>query len=77
MKQNGVVCKPGPALIFFIFQFEYLISGPKSYWDLHVIKLLFFYLNLFSDYFILTLQQCFDAILMFKRAMSSRYLLSF
>ena len=33
MKRNGVVCKPGPALLFFIFQFEYLISGPKSYRD--------------------------------------------
>ena len=31
MKQNGVVCKPGPALLLFIFRFEYLISGPKSY----------------------------------------------
>ena len=27
MKQNGVVCWPGPALLFFIFRFEYLISG--------------------------------------------------
>ena len=33
MKQNGVVCQPGPALLFFIFRFEYLISGPKSYRD--------------------------------------------
>ena len=33
MKQNGVVCLPGPALLFFIFGFEYLISGPKSYLD--------------------------------------------
>ena len=33
MKQNGVVCKPGPALLLFIFRFEYLISGPKSYRD--------------------------------------------
>ena len=33
MKQNGVVCLPGPALLFFIFRFEYLISGPKSYRD--------------------------------------------
>ena len=33
MKQNGVVCKPGPAHLFFIFRFEYLISGPKSYRD--------------------------------------------
>ena len=31
MKQNGVVCLPGPAFLFFIFRFEYLISGPKSY----------------------------------------------
>ena len=30
MNQNGVVCQPGPALLFFIFQFEYLITGPKS-----------------------------------------------
>ena len=29
MKQNGVVCQPGPAFLFFIFQFEYLISGLK------------------------------------------------
>ena len=33
MKQNGVVCYPGPALLFFIFRFEYLISAPKSYRD--------------------------------------------
>ena len=33
MKQNGVVCEPGPALLFFIFRFEYLISGPLSYRD--------------------------------------------
>ena len=31
MKQNGVVCQPGPALLFFIFRFENLISGPKRY----------------------------------------------
>ena len=31
MKQNGVVCWPGPALLCFVFRFEYLISGPKSY----------------------------------------------
>ena len=24
---------PGPALLFFIFRFEYLIWGPKSYRD--------------------------------------------
>ena len=33
MKQNGVVRQPGPVLLFFIFWFEYLISGPKSYRD--------------------------------------------
>ena len=33
MKQNGVVCYSGPALLFFVFRFEYLISGPKSYRD--------------------------------------------
>ena len=33
MKQNGVFCQPGPALLFFLFQFEYLISGLKSYRD--------------------------------------------
>ena len=33
MKRNGVVCYPGPALLFFIFRFEYLISGPKSHRD--------------------------------------------
>ena len=33
MKQNAVVCQPGPALFFLIFRFEYLISGPKSYRD--------------------------------------------
>ena len=33
MKQNGVVCEPGPLHLFFIFRFEYLISGPKSYRD--------------------------------------------
>ena len=27
MKLNGVVCQPGPSLLFFIFRFEYLISG--------------------------------------------------
>ena len=31
MNQNGVICLPGPALLFFVFRFEYLISGPKSY----------------------------------------------
>ena len=33
MKQNGVVCQPRPALLFFLFRFENLISGPKSYRD--------------------------------------------
>ena len=33
MEQNGVVCQPGRALLFFIFRFEYLFSGPKSYRD--------------------------------------------
>ena len=33
MKQNGVVFWPGPALVFFLFLFEYLISGPKNYRD--------------------------------------------
>ena len=33
MKQNGVFCLPGPALLFFLFRFEYLISDPKSYRD--------------------------------------------
>ena len=33
MKQNGVVCQPGFALSFFVFRFEYLISGLKSYRD--------------------------------------------
>ena len=33
MIQNGVVCYPGPALLLFIFRFEYLITGPKSYRD--------------------------------------------
>ena len=33
MKQNGLVCLPGPTLLFFIFRFQYLISGPKSYRD--------------------------------------------
>ena len=33
MKQNGVVCWPGPALLCFISRFEYLILGPKSYRD--------------------------------------------
>ena len=33
MKQSGVVCQPGPALLFFVIPFEYLISGPKSYRD--------------------------------------------
>ena len=28
-----VVCQPGLALLFFIFRFEYLISGPKRYRD--------------------------------------------
>ena len=31
MKQNGVICQPGLALLFFVFRFEYLISGLKSY----------------------------------------------
>ena len=33
MKQNRVVCSPGPGLLLFIFRFEYLISGPKSFRD--------------------------------------------
>jgi len=33
MKQNGVICQPGLALLFFVFRFEYLISGQKSYRD--------------------------------------------
>ena len=33
LKQNGVFCWPGPALLFFILRTEYLISGPKSYRD--------------------------------------------
>ena len=33
MKQKGAVCSPGPALLFFVFRFENLISGPKSYRD--------------------------------------------
>ena len=31
MKQNEVVCQPEPALLFFIFRFKNLISGPKRY----------------------------------------------
>ena len=30
-KPNGLVYQPEPALLFFRFSFEYLISGPKSY----------------------------------------------
>ena len=33
MKQNGAVNWPGPALLFFIFRFENLISGPNCYRD--------------------------------------------
>ena len=33
MKQIGAFCWPGPALSFFLFRFEYLISGLKSYRD--------------------------------------------
>ena len=33
MKHFGVFCKPGSALLFFSFRFEYLISDPKSYRD--------------------------------------------
>ena len=33
MKQNGAVNWPEPALSFFIFRFENLISGPKCYRD--------------------------------------------
>ena len=33
MKQNGAVNQPEPALLFFIFRFENLISGPKCYRD--------------------------------------------
>ena len=33
MTQNGAVCLPAPALLFFIFRFEDLISGPKRYRD--------------------------------------------
>ena len=30
MKQNGVVCQPGPALLFLIVRFEYLISASRK-----------------------------------------------
>ena len=30
-KQNRLVCQLGPALFFFRFWFDYLISGPKRY----------------------------------------------
>ena len=30
MKQNAVVCKPGPALLFLIFRFEYLIAAARK-----------------------------------------------
>ena len=30
MKENAVVCWPGPARLFFMFRFEYLVSGPKE-----------------------------------------------
>ena len=33
MKQKGAVCWLGPALLFFAFRFENLISSPKSYRD--------------------------------------------
>ena len=33
IKQNGVIGQPGLALLFFVFRFEYLISGQKSYRD--------------------------------------------
>ena len=33
MKQNGAVCQPGIRAFFFIFRFEYLLSGPKRYRD--------------------------------------------
>ena len=33
MIQNGIVWYPGPPLLLFIFRFEYLITGPKSYRD--------------------------------------------
>ena len=33
MKQNEVVCCPGPVPLFFLFWFEYLVSGLKSYRD--------------------------------------------
>ena len=32
MKQTGVVCQPGPVLIFSLFRFEYLFTSRKSYW---------------------------------------------
>lgn len=32
-KQNRLVCQLGPALFFFRFWFDYLISGPKRYQD--------------------------------------------
>ena len=31
MKQTGVVCQPGHVLLFSLFRFEYLITGPESY----------------------------------------------
>ena len=30
MKQNGVVCYPGPALFFFVFRFECFDFGPEK-----------------------------------------------
>ena len=32
-KKKRAVCSPGPALLFFVFRFENLMSGPKSYRD--------------------------------------------
>ena len=34
MKQKGVFCQPGPALLFFLFRFEYLILGAEKLWTL-------------------------------------------
>ena len=35
-KQNRLVCQLGPALFFFRFWFDYLVSGSKSYRDFRV-----------------------------------------
>ena len=38
MKQNGVVCWPGPALLFFIFRFEYPLDSAIGFTNIYPLE---------------------------------------